>query len=111
MINLAMFADVPEISNGPSRQHATFGDPVSLICGYNLKSNPPSSVTWSNPRGERVLNSEKYSMDDGPEVVQLNISNVTESDGGTWKCSLQILDKDVDQKENMFNISLSVLGM
>ena len=82
---------------------------MSLICGYNLKSNPSTNVTWSNPRGESVHNSGRYMIDDGPEVVQLNIRSVTKSDGGTWRCSLQMLD--IDQEENIFDITLSTLGM
>lgn len=92
-------------------QCATAGHPVSLICGYNLKSNPSTNVTWSNPKGEKVPNSERYMMADGPEVVQLNIRNVTESDSGTWKCSMPQLPHK-DQEEMVFNIiNLSVLGM
>lgn len=109
MIELAInhhSADGPEITKGPSRQYATVGDHVSLICGYNLKSNPFTNVTWSNPSEERVLNSGRYTMDDGPEVVQLNISDVTKSDSGTWRCSMQMLEE-----EKIIDISLSVLGM
>ena len=65
-------------------------------------------MTWTNPQGERVLNSERYTMDDGPEVVQLNISNVTKNDNGMWRCSMQMLD--MNQNFNI-DINLSVLGI
>lgn len=81
---------------------------MSLICGYNLKSNPSINVTWTNPQGEQVLNSERCTMDDGPEVVQLNISNVTKNDNGMWRCSMQMLD--MNQNFNI-DINLSVLGI
>lgn len=47
-------------------------------------------------------------MDDGPEVVQLNISNVTKNDNGMWRCSMQMLD--MNQNFNI-DINLSVQGI
>ncbi len=77
---------------------------MSIICGYNLKSHPSATISWTDPRGKEVTNSERYTLDDGPNVIQLNISNVTESDNGMWKC---LLNKDQEEK----TINLSVLGI
>lgn len=29
-----------------------------------------------------------YAIDEGPEIVRLNISNATRENNGTWKCTL-----------------------
>lgn len=31
-----------------------------------------------------------YSMNNGPEKVQLSIANVSESDNGTWRCTMEV---------------------
>ena len=31
-------------------------------------------------------------MDDGPEVVQLNITDVSQSDSGKWRCRVEVND-------------------
>ena len=104
------------ILEGP-RKHHVLGDPVSLICGYNLDSNPPAAITWSNPQGILVTSSKKYTLDNGPEVVQLNISSVSESDSGTWKCSIKVQDSDIYNQNGMilignksYEILLSLVG-
>lgn len=113
------FADGPEITDGPKQHFVLSGDSVSLVCGYNLDSNPPAIITWTDPKGDRVVNNGRYILDDGPKVVQLNISTTSKSDSGIWVCSVlvnkHVLDKDqINIQEEMttkFNISLEVLGM
>ena len=75
------------------------GDSVSLICGYNLNSNPPAVISWTSPHGDAVKSSRKYSMDNGPGIVRLNISGVTESLGGEWTCRVEVFDSDVFKVE------------
>ena len=64
---------------------------MSLICGYNLESNPKATISWTDPRGNPVTISDNYTQDNGPEVVQLNITRVNKSDNGTWGCSMEVL--------------------
>ena len=68
---------------------------MSLICGYNLDSNPPAVVTWTNPDKNIVSNTDTYVIDDGPHVVQLNITNASERDSGAWICNVSVIDKCV----------------
>ncbi len=79
--------DDPELVPGPAKQFALLNDPVSLICGYNLDSNPPVNITWTDPQGNVVQNSDRYILDNGPEIVRLNITNTSNNDNGTWKCN------------------------
>ena len=72
-----------------------FGDPVSLICGYNLDSNPRANITWMNPKKRPVNTGGSFVLDDDPKVVRLNISSASSSDNGTWICRVDINAKCV----------------
>ena len=63
---------------------------MSLICGYKLDSNPPANITWKNPQKKLVEASSSFILDDGPMVVRLNISNASNSDNGTWICTVNV---------------------
>ena len=79
-----------------AKHYVLLGDPVCLICGYNLDSNPPAVITWTGPYGKVVTkNMDSYIMDNGPQVVQLNITNADESDGGRWTCNVRVSDECV----------------
>lgn len=64
--------------------------PVSLVCGYNLIGNPSPEVSWTDPQNKQVANSSRYVMDNGPGIVQLNITEASESDSGTWRCTVNV---------------------
>ena len=102
-------ADGPYVSEGPKKQYVLLGEAMSLVCGYNLESNPAATITWTDPNGGRILLSDgRYMLDYGPEIVQLNISEASESDSGLWTCSMR------DGNDSMgieFSVSLEVLGM
>lgn len=80
--------DGPEIVPASVEHTCLENCQVSLVCGYNVASNPPAIISWSDPQGKPVENSDIYTIDKGPEVVRLNISNATRENNGTWKCSL-----------------------
>ena len=63
---------------------------MSLICGYNLDSNPKAAITWMDPQWKPVKASNLIILDDGPMVVRLNISNASNSDNGTWTCTVDV---------------------
>ena len=87
--------DGPEMLPGPKDHYVLSGDPISLICGYDLVSNPPAIVSWTNPLGATVTSGGKYSMDSGPQVVRLNISNISEDLAGKWMCHVKVADSRV----------------
>ena len=70
--------------------YVLLGSPVSLVCGYNLIGNPSAVISWTNPQNKQVNNSGRYQVDNGPKVVQLNITEASKSDGGTWKCTVKV---------------------
>ena len=102
-------ADGPYISEGPRKQYVLLGEAVSLVCGYNLESNPAATITWTDPNDGKILQSNgRYMLDYGPEIVRLNISEASESDSGLWTCSV----RDGSGSTGIeFNVSLEVLGM
>lgn len=77
---------------GIKEHYVLSGDPVSLVCGYNLHSNPSATITWTNPQGKSVTSGDTYTLDNGPEVVQLNITNTSRSDCGKWACTVKVED-------------------
>ena len=63
------------------------------------------------------MSSKNYTLDNGPVVVQLNISNVSKSDSGTWKCSIKVQESDVYKQNGLvlighksYEIQLSIVG-
>ena len=82
--------DGPELTEADKTYSALNGDSVSLICGHDLKSNPSAIIRWTNPKGEPITSSERYTMNNGPEEVSLEIANVGKDDNGTWTCTVEV---------------------
>ena len=66
------------------------GGNVSLICGFNLTSQ--RAFIWLSPTGTWIKRTDYdktrgYSVEDGPDVVRLNITNATMQDDGIWNCT------------------------
>ena len=105
---MLFMADGPHISKGPKQKYVLSGEATSLVCGYNLESNPEAVVTWTDPNGRQLLQSDgRYTLDAGPEIVRLNISEASEADNGSWSCSVAGGSSSTSIK---FNVSLEVLG-
>ena len=64
---------------------------MKLICGSNLDSNPVANISWTNAKGEPITNSEKYTINNGPEEVSLEIAGVNKDDNGTWTCTVHVV--------------------
>jgi hypothetical protein len=63
---------------------------VILICGYELKSNPPATISWTSPSQEIVVNNDSFRMNNGTEEISLMIANVSADDNGTWTCTVEV---------------------
>lgn len=70
--------------------YVLLGSPVSLVCGYNLIGNPSAVISWTDPQNKQVINSDRYWVDTGPTVVQLNITEASKMDNGTWRCTVNV---------------------
>ena len=92
--------DGPVMTKGPGYHYVIPGDPVSLICCYDLESNPPAKITWTDPQGNEVKSRSNYFQDDGPGKVQLNISEVAVGDSGAWQCSIEVAHTSVAYNSN-----------
>lgn len=68
---------------------------VTLICGYELQSNPQATIFWIDPNGNEVVDKENYFQDDGPGVVQLHIKRASRKDRGQWTCKMEVPDVNV----------------
>ena len=94
--------------------YVLLGHPVVMVCGHGLDSNPRAAITWTNPQGEVVpANSDGYIMNNGPAVVQLNITRVEKSDKGKWMCKVEVTsecDSSVSSEcsGNIYTKSLTV---
>ena len=63
---------------------------MSLICGFNVTSQ--RVITWFSPTGTPIKRTDYdeargYFVEDGPDVVRLNITNATMQDDGVWNCT------------------------
>ena len=96
------------------------GEQADLVIGKNLKSNPKAVVTWTTPQSVTLKNSNgRYTMSSGPEKVQLSISDVNESDNGTWTVTVEVLSTETfkncsgqnsSSRKKEFLIQLIIVG-
>jgi hypothetical protein len=99
------------LTEGPREYYVLLGDPISLICGYNLDSNPAAvNITWIDPLQEPVTNNSNYHQHDGPELVQLNIFRASASHSGIWKCNILVASDAGLVGNRTYSIRLHVIG-
>lgn len=102
--------DGPGLLPASTEYHCLEKCPVSLVCGYNLDSNPPAIITWTDPQGNLVDSNGIYTKENGPKVVQLNISSASKEDGGTWKCNVTVNYANASINTMVSEIHLTVFG-
>ena len=84
-------ADPPSFTTeGSAYLYVLLGDSASLVCGTGLDSNPQATITWIAPDGTTIMDNARYNLDNGPEVVQLNVTNTVLSDAGVWRCDIMV---------------------
>ena len=82
-------ADPPSFTTeGPAYLYVQLGDSASLVCGTGLDSNPQATITWTAPDETTIVENARYDIDNGPEVIQLNITHTVLSDAGVWRCDV-----------------------
>eukprot|EP00731_Ephydatia_muelleri_P011706 Em0006g600a len=78
----------PVITSGPSLVAAVLGQPATLVCSTNLRSDPPSSILWRNNNETTLTTGGRYVFGNGSDNVYIMVSNTNTSDNGTWSCVL-----------------------
>lgn len=91
-VNLYSNTDGPEIVLGPVQQSAALYQPVSVLCGTNLRGHPTPRITWTDYFGNAVLNNpdEGRRLINDETGVRLNISSLNSTDGFFFTCTLTV---------------------
>lgn len=67
------------------------GSNATLVCGTELASNPPASISWRDNRGNPVdLSSSKFEQSRDPSAHTLLVRDLVSGDGGTWTCDIHV---------------------
>ena len=74
---------------GPPQHYALLGDNASLVCGTRLDSNPQATITWTAPNGTTIVNNDRFNIENGPDIVRLNLSHTLLSDARMWRCDIR----------------------
>ena len=91
--NFIIVIDPPSfVSQGLIEHYVLLGDPLSLVCGTGLDSNPQATITWTAPNGSLIKKDMgRYTLENGPEIVRLNFSITMMSDNGVWRCMAVVM--------------------
>ena len=85
----------PVIVLGPAERAVGLGDPLDLVCGTGLESNPLATITWRDPSGAVVTDSPRYTLVNNETGVRLLFANTIPSDMGEWTCEVRVNGEDV----------------
>ena len=74
----------------PTQRYVLLGNPLSLVCGRGLDSNPAASITWQDPNIVVIMDNARYDLESGTEVVRLNFTRTIPTDSGIWTCEVVV---------------------
>ena len=80
---------------GPLQRYVLLGDPLSLVCGTGLDSNPQATITWTGPDGTMIIDNARYDLENGPYIVRLNFTRTILNDSGIWRCDVLVVSGQV----------------
>ena len=90
-IFISIHSDGPEIEYGPTERAVRLGDPLMLLCGTGLDSNPRATVMWLDPAGGVVADNDRYDLiQDDAGIVRLDFNRTIDTDMGIWTCSIRV---------------------
>ena len=101
-------------SEKPTQNNVSLGDPLSLVCGTGLESNPQATITWTAPDGSTLMNNvnDRYTVENGPEIVRLNISGTVLNDNGMWLCEVLVTsDRHIARNGTLVLAEQTVIGI
>ena len=111
-MRLSLFIDPPSFVNeGPSERFVLLGDPLSLVCGTGLDSNPQATITWTAPDGTMIMDNARYDLENGPDIVRLNFTNTITADTGRWVCVSTVLsERYISSEGRLFRQQQALIG-
>ena len=111
-ITATSLADGPSLALGPSQQYyVLLGDSASLVCGTGLDSNPQATITWTAPDGTITMDSTRFNLENGPDIVRLNLSRTLLSDTGMWRCDIKTeSEQDIVNNGKIVPTNITVIG-
>lgn len=106
-----VITDGPELLPAAREQTSIENCSVSLVCGYDLDSNPRAFVTWRDPWGRLVKSDDLSITGSGPGVLRLDIANVNRTHEGVWTCNVMVKYSDGSESASLSKqVNLRVLG-
>ncbi len=104
----------PSIERGPEQRAIQVGQPLSLVCGTNLMSNPQATSRWMDNLGVDVTSGYRLNTFGNSTLVSLEFNNTMSQDTGTWSCVVTVNVTEVTPSvtigEVTIDISLTVVG-
>ena len=96
----------------PLQRYAPLGNPLSLVCGTGLDSNPQATITWTAPDTTAItMDFGRYTVDNGPGIVRLNFTHTSLSDTGIWRCEARVVSaQDIVSDRSLVPQNPSVIG-
>ena len=96
----------------PTQRCILLGNPLSLVCGRGLDSNPAASITWRDPNNAEIMDNARYDIESGTEVVRLNFTRTILSDTGMWTCEVTVRSERhiVSNEGNLVAGAVAVIG-
>ena len=107
-IIISMMIVGPSIRRGDSQRAVELGAPLSLLCGDQLMSNPPATITWQDPRGGVVMDNARYDLVNDVTGMRLNFTNTTLSNNGQWTCNVTVMGRDITVRQNIVVAEIEV---
>ena len=96
---------------GPPQYYVLLGDSAFLVCGTGLDSNPQATITWTDPDGTTVMDNTRFNLENGPDIVRLNLSRTLLSDAGMWRCDIRTeSEQDIVNNGKLVPTNITVIG-
>ena len=104
-------ADGPSLALGPSQYYVLLGDKVSLVCGTGMDSNPQATITWIAPDRTTITDNARFNLENGPDIVRLNLSRTLLGDAGIWRCDIRTKsDQYITNNGSLVRTNITVIG-
>ena len=96
----------------PTPAYVLLGNPLSLVCGRGLHSNPEASIRWLDTNGTAIMDNAHYDLENGTAIVRLNFTRTIASDNGMWTCEVVVRSERyiVDSEGELVRGGLAVIG-